>query len=111
MIGEDGFRLVKALDDRSLWGRRVLVLRDGHSYYWVHNTYISKEASPVALVYDVFLTEEDTVDSIEKKIADSHAEYFYVEDAEQSATGFFKEVLGREDYEPGRVIRIEGKGF
>ncbi|MCR5403702.1 MAG: hypothetical protein K6E91_07800 [Butyrivibrio sp.] len=111
MIGEDGFKLIKAVDDRSLWGKRVLVLRDGHSYYWVHNTYISKEASPVALVYDVFLAEEDTGDGILKKIADSHAGYFYVEDDEGAATDFFKKALGMEDYEPGRVISIEGKGF
>lgn len=111
MVGEDGFKLAGALDDRELWGKRVLVLRDGHSYYWVHNTYISKEASPVALVYDSFLTEEDTRDTMVKKILDSHAAYFYVEDNEGIATELFKEVLGSEDFEPGRVIKIEGNVY
>lgn len=111
MVGDDGFRLVEALDDESLWGKRVLVLRDGHTYYWVHNTYISKEASPVALVYDSFLTEEDTGDTMLKKIMDSHAQFLYVEDEQGIAEDFFKEVLENEDFEPGRVIEIKGNVY
>ena len=107
MVGEDGRKLVEAVSDKEYFGRRILVLRDGHSYYWVHNAYISKEASPAALVYDTFLTEEDTADSMRKKINDSHAEYFYVEDNEKVATELFSELLGQQDFEAGKVYRTD----
>ena len=110
MVGEDGKELVNAVSDRSYWGKRVLVLRDGHEYYWVHNTYISKEASPVALVYDTFLIEEDTADTIRQKMLDSHASYFYVEDKEGVAFELFSDLVPEGVYEPGTVIKIEGAG-
>lgn len=108
MVGQDGKELVAAVNDRTYWGKRVLVLRDGHEYYWVHNTYISKEASPVALVYDAFLTEEDTPDTIRQKILDSHASYFYVEDKEGAATKLFEDMMPGGGYEPGVVIDVQG---
>ena len=83
------------------------MLRDGHSYYWVHNAYISKEASPVALVYDSYLAEDDTAQSLRKKIEDSHAAYFYVEDNEGAAGELFGELVGPE-FEAGKVYRTDG---
>ena len=87
-----------------------MVLRDGHEYYWVHNTYISKEASPTALVYDTFLTEEDTKDTIRQKMLDSHASYFYVEDKDGAATELFADLVPAGEYAPGVVLKIEGAG-
>ncbi len=103
MVGDDGHKLVNAVSDEVYWGKRVLVLRDGHEYYWVHNTYISKMASPTALVYDVFMVEEDTADSIRQKIIDSHADYFYVEDTDGISEDLFMELLSGEVFEPGIV--------
>ena len=108
MVGEDGKELVGAVSDKAYWGKRVLVLRDGHEYYWVHNTYISKEASPVALVYDTFLIEEDTADTIRQKMLDSHASYFYVEDKDGVAGELFSDVVTDGEFKPGVVLKIEG---
>ena len=110
MVGEDGKELVNAVSDKRYWGRRVLVLRDGHEYYWVHNTFISKEASPVALVYDTFLIEEDTADTIRQKMLDSHASYFYVEDKDGVAFELFSDLVPEGTFKPGTVIKIEGAG-
>lgn len=110
MVGENGKELAEAVSDKAYWGKRVLVLRDGHEYYWVHNTYISKEASPTALVYDVFLAEEDTADSMRQKMLDSHASYFYVEDEDNAAYELFSELVPGGEYRPGAVIKIEGAG-
>jgi hypothetical protein len=110
MVGEDGKELVLAVSDKEYWGKRVLVFRDGHEYYWVHNTYISKEASPTALVYDTFLIEEDTADTIRQKMLDSHASYFYVEDKDGVAKELFSDVVTDGEYEPGVVLKIEGAG-
>ncbi len=111
MVGEDGRLIVESVSDEEYWGKRVLVLRDGHTYYWVHNTYISKEASPTALVYDGFLTEQDTKDTILQKLKDSHAKYFYVEDNEGISYELFSQVLGDEKFEPGKVYKIEGNVY
>ena len=110
MVGEDGKELVEAVSDKAYWGMRILVFRDGHEYYWVHNTYISKEASPTAMVYDVFLTEEDTADTIRQKMLESHASYFYVEDKDNVAYDLFSELVPSGEFEPGRVYKIEGAG-
>ncbi len=103
MVGDDGRELVDAVSDEVYWGRRVLVFRDGHEYYWVHNTYISKAASPTALVYDVFMAEEDTADTIRQKIIDSHADYFYVEDDEGLSEEIFEDLMPGQEFAPGTV--------
>ncbi len=108
MVGDDGRVIVAAVDDAAYRGKRVLVLRDGHEYYWVHNTYISKEASPVALVYDTYLVGDDTPDSIRNKLSESHASYFYVEDESGASRTLFSEVVKNGRFEPGKVIEIEG---
>lgn len=107
MVGDTGYELLDAVNHRELYGKRVLVLRDGHSYYWVHNAYISKEASPVALVYDEFLTEQDDAASVKARILESHAEYFYVEDEEGTARELFLELLAGQDYCPGKVYSVK----
>ncbi len=107
MVGADGLKLVNAVSDEVYWGRRVLVLRDGHEYYWVHNTYISKAASPTALVYDVFMAEEDTAESLRQKIIDSHAHYFYVEDEDGISEDLFEQLMPGEEFEPGTVYETD----
>ncbi len=107
MVGDDGRAIVSAVSDEQYWGKRVLVLRDGHQYYWVHNTYISKEASPVALVYDSFIVGEDTADTVMEKLQNSHAEYFYVEDKDGSSGQLFYQVMKDGEFEAGKVYRIE----
>ena len=108
MVGDDGRILVEAVSDSRYYGQRVLVLRDGHSYYWVHNAYISKAASPVALVYDSFLVEEDSVESMRQKIKDSHASYIYVEDNEGVSLELFSELLEDQEFEAGKVYKTNG---
>ena len=106
MVGDKGRALVEAVGYRELYGKRVLVLRDGHEYYWVHNAYISREASPVALVYDEFMTETDDAASLKAKILESHAQYFYVEDKEGVADALFEELLAGQDYSAGKVYSV-----
>jgi hypothetical protein len=106
MVGDKGYELVEAVSNKELYGKRVLVFRDGHSYYWVHNAYLSKEASQVALVYDEFMAEEDSAESIKEKIRASHAEYFYVEDDEGLADELFSELLSGQEYRTGTVYSV-----
>ena len=111
MVGDDGRELIEATSDRRFWGKRILVMRDGHEYYWVHNTYISKEASPVALVYDVFLTEQDSADSMVRKINESHASFIYIEDKELFSKELFASLMDDGvEFESGRVYRIIQNG-
>ena len=75
----DSQQELQAAGAKALWGRRVLFLRDGSENHRVHDTYISKEASPVPVVYDSIYPEYDSAQTIEAKIAASHAEFVYVE--------------------------------
>ena len=94
MVGEDGKLLAKTVfANKELWGERVLVMRDGHTYHWVHNAYISGKASPVALVYDGFIAEEDSADVMVRKISESHASYLYIEDDEMLSKDLFTPLL------------------
>ena len=94
MLGENGRVLVDTVTAaRNLWGKRVLVMRDGHDSLRVHNTYINKEASPVALVYDGFMTESDDASSIKDKILSSHASYLYIEDNDEISKELFLPLL------------------
>ena len=106
MVGEEGSKIVQAVSDSRYMGKRVLVFRDGHDYYWVHNAYINKEASPVPLVYDDYLIESDTAESVLYKIRKSHAEYIYVEDETGESKELFSQVLGNGDYKPGVVYSL-----
>ncbi|MCR5671587.1 MAG: hypothetical protein K6G10_11335 [Butyrivibrio sp.] len=105
MIGEDGKRIIADTAGEDLWGKRVLVMRDGHSYYWVHNTYISKEASPVALVYDTYIPEEDDASFMEKKIIESHAAYVYVAGGDE-ALELFDPIMERERFKDHTVYAV-----
>ncbi len=104
MVGDEGRAIVKALDDPSYHGKRVLVFKDGRSFYWVHNAYISKEASPVPLVYGSYDCGEDSKESIKDKIDASHAEYIYVADETGEARELFSGLI--REYEAGKVYRI-----
>jgi hypothetical protein len=108
MVGDDGRMIVdKVLADKSLWGKRVLIIRDGHTYHWVHDTYISKEASPVALVYDSFKVEEDSSDTMMQKILSDHASYIYVEDEENLSVELFAPLMSAgQEFEPGIIYEV-----
>ena len=112
MVGDDGRVLAdKVLSDKNLWGKRVLVMRDGHTYHWVHNAYISKEASPVALVYDDFIAEEENTDAMVRKIVESHASYLYIEDDDKLSEALFTPLLtDGTGFESRRVYRLEYSG-
>ena len=97
MVSDEGRAILKEVDDSRLWGKRVLILRSPENNSFVHNAYISKEASPVALVYDIW-TPEDGADSLLRKIEENHAEYFIIED-------------GFEDYEAGRLYDLNGETY
>lgn len=108
MVGDDGRIIVdKVLRDKSLWGKRVLIIRDGHTYHWVHDTYISKEASPVALVYDSFKAEEDSSDTMMQKIISDHASYIYVEDEDNLSKELFAPLMSAgQEFEPGEIYEV-----
>ena len=97
MVSDEGRAILKEVDDSRLWGKRVLILRSPENNSFVHNAYISKEASPVALVYDIW-TPEDGADSLLRKIEENHAEYFIIED-------------GFGDYEAGRLYDLNGETY
>lgn len=109
MVGDEGRILVdKVAQNESLWGKRVLVMRDGHTYTWVHDTYISKEASPVALVYDGYLAEQESSADMVGKMVTSHASYLYVEDADGMAKDLFSPLMkDGEEFTPCTVYKIE----
>ncbi len=106
MVGDEGTKIVEAVSDKRYWGKRVLIFRDGHDYYWVHNTYINKEASPVPLVYADYLAEMDTKESIMEKIRASHAEYIYVEDETGESEKVFSGIIKNGNYKPGVVYGL-----
>ena len=108
MVGDDGRVIVDTvLADKTLWGKRVLVMRDGHTYHWVHDTYISKEASPVPLVYDAFLAESEDSAAMAKKIMEKHASYLYVEDEEGISSDLFTPLMAEgKEFEPGVVYKV-----
>ncbi|RKM56631.1 hypothetical protein D6853_07580 [Butyrivibrio sp. X503] len=108
MVGEDGKALAETVfANKELWGKRVLVMRDGHTYHWVHNAYISGKASPVALVYDGFIAEEDSAEAMARKIAESHASYLYIEDDEMLSKDLFTPLLKEgADFESRKVYSI-----
>ena len=106
--------LVKIAGDTKLWGHRVLNLRSDSFNHWVHDTYISKEASPVPVVYET-LQKDDTMDSIVQKITASHAEFLYVEkvseddenEKQRLAAECFKDLMAEgETFEYNKVYCI-----
>ncbi len=104
MVGDEGRALVGAVSDPVYRGRRVLVLKDVRNFSYVHNAYISKEASPVPFVYNSYIIDEDNRESIIKKIEESHAEFVLVEDETGEGRDLFLNII--RDYEAGRVYRI-----
>ena len=103
MVGDNGRILVdKVLANEELCGKRILVMRDGHTYTWVHDTYISKEASPVALVYNGYLAEQEDSNAIADKIVTSHASYIYIEDDTGEAMELFSALM-----EEGTAFEID----
>ena len=110
MVGDEGRKIAGAVSDERYFGKRVLIFRDGHDYYWVHNAYINKEASPVPLVYADYLAEADTPQSIMDKIRASHAEYIYVEDETGESEKVFSEIIKNGEYRPGVVYSLAEVG-
>jgi hypothetical protein len=110
MVGDEGRKIAGAVSDERYFGKRVLIFRNGHDYYWVHNAYINKEASPVPLVYADYLAEADTPQSIMDKIRASHAEYIYVEDETGESEKVFSEIIKNGEYSPGVVYSLAEVG-
>ena len=107
MVGDDGRIILDAVSTEEYRGKRVLIIRDGHEYHWVHDAYISREASPVALVYSSYIIEDDTLNTISEKIDMCHAQYLYVEDFENVTGPLFGPLLqDGQKFEAGKVYRI-----
>ena len=114
MIDDGGQHFFEAVyGHRNLWGHRVLDLRTGTSNHWVHDTYISKEVSPVPAVYDT-LTEDDNRESITDKILRSHAEYLFVESLESEnpdvQDAFDALTEGGETFNFWKIYKIDNEG-
>nr|MCR5179051.1 hypothetical protein [Lachnospiraceae bacterium] len=107
MIGDDGRQILEAVSEKGYWGRRVLVFRDGTVNHRVHDTYISKAASPVALVYDDLVIPDDTFQTISDKIEASHAGYVLAENPESEAGALFEAFMDEGvTYTAGRVYNV-----
>ena len=80
MIDKNGrIFLTDTSNNRTLWGKRVLYLRDSTQIHWVKDTYISNEAAPIALVYADYNTADMTAEQISSIITASHASYLYAD--------------------------------
>ncbi len=100
MIDADGKTFLETYgDSQNLWGKRVLYLRDGNAIHWVKDTYISNEASPIAMVYGSYIAET-TEDQIMEMIRTSHAAYVYADPLEGGA--LLENVLT-----PGQIYSVE----
>ena len=92
MIDEGGAKFIQTAIDagETLWGHRVLYLRDDTVIHWVKDTYISLQVSPVAMVYSGIILENAssddgdftkmTADEIVQTILASHADFLYCEE-------------------------------
>lgn len=93
--------------DDSLWGRRVLYLRDDHKAQWVSSAYINLECAPVAVVYGGIANDTMTRDDMEYILSSSHASYLYSDEVEGDATALFEGMLDGE-FEYNRLYKIDG---
>ncbi len=119
MIDDGAGQFLAAISgNTNLWGHRVLNLRSDSFNHWVHDTYISKEASPVPVVYET-LQKDDTQDSVAQKIRASHAEYIYIEkvaeddenEKQRLATECFDNLMAQgESFEYNKVYSVERNG-
>ncbi|MCR5342003.1 MAG: hypothetical protein K6E70_01395 [Butyrivibrio sp.] len=111
MIDDGGQRFIEALyGHRVLWGHRVLNLRSGDPGHWVHDTYLSKEVSPVPAVYDT-LTESDDAITLTDKIRKSHAEYVFAESAQLYDKNAFSGFMENgEEFEFWKLYKVEDTG-
>lgn len=85
-------------------GCRVLYLRDDARPVWMGNTYISYEASPVAVVFGSVSLREDAQNDAQQllnTIGTSHAQYLYTE-APQGAS---PETEGTDGHSSGRDLK------
>ena len=83
IIGTHGeILLAKLQNDWQLKAGRILYLQDGQDMSWVGNTYLNYEAAPVSLMHGSInteiMSEQEIAASLQILIADSHAQYLYV---------------------------------
>ncbi len=109
---EQTLYIAETYNRRSLWGHRVLNLRTHEFHHWVHDTYVSKEASPVSTVYETLMPEDD-FQTITEKIRISHAEYIFVEfmnDTERQLgiwdRNIWDELVPDGSFEYGRIYKV-----
>ncbi len=108
MIDEGAAHFLETIDGREeLWGHRVLNIRSSSFNHWVHDTYLSKEASPVPVIYET-LMDDDTLQSMTDKIVNSHAQYLYVEPQERESLEVFDSLMkDGKQFSTGHVYKIE----
>lgn len=108
MIDEGAAHFLKTVDGREdLWGHRVLNVRSSSFNHWVHDTYLSKEASPVPVIYET-LMDDDTEASMTEKLVNSHAEYLYVEPQERESLKVFDSLMkDGQKFSAGYVYKID----
>ena len=101
---EDFIALVS--EDESLWGQRILYLRDDHTVHWVHDTYVNAAVAPVAVVYGGLAADTQTAQSIAQTIEQSHAAYVYADKIDGDMSGLF-EGLCEDGFECGVLYKYE----
>lgn len=91
-LDEDGRAYIDCVHaDESLFGRRVIFIRDGRINRWANNAYISYEASPVSTVYGYYVPGETGMDELQNQIEASHAAFVYIEQIEDMDMNAFSE--------------------
>ena len=80
MIDHNAMQFLKlSKNEKELWAKRVLYLRDDNVIHWIKDTYVSFQASPIAVVYNGIDTTDMTGEDLGNKMMKSHASYLYVD--------------------------------
>ncbi len=94
---------------KELWGKRVLYLRNDNEIHWIKDTYVSFQASPIAVVYNGIDTERMTDEDMKKKMLESHASYLYVDKVKGNPEPLFNAYLDNEAFEYATIYAIHNK--
>lgn len=107
VVDESGRQYINVVaGNKTLWGHRVLYLRDADSAHWVKDTYISYYASPVPTVYESFSVSNDGADYIKELIMKNHASYLYVEPQKEDASSLFSNFIGDDSFKYATIYSI-----
>ncbi len=107
MIDKEAEKFVQLVEnEKELWGKRVLYLRNDHEIHWVKDTYISYEVSPVAVIYKGIATDTMTKEDMTRQMNESHASYLYADCVPGDPQPLFNGIVLEEPFEYGTLYRM-----